>query len=60
MLITKKPIDDTKLTFPKMGQKPGIKILSKKNTKKVTKKKSAKPNSFAKKAAAALANKGRY
>lgn len=59
-LITSKPTDDTKLTFAKMGQKPGIDVVSKKSVKKVAKKskKSKKVNRFAQKAAMALANKG--
>lgn len=53
-LITKKPPSNQKLTFKPMGSKPGIS----KAMPVAKKKTSNKPNSFAKKAASALAGKG--
>lgn len=52
-LITKNPVDDTKLTF----KKPGITVVPKKHGKKSKKSKKAGANPFAKKAASALAGK---
>lgn len=56
-LISKKPVDDTKLTFAPMGQKPGTKAPGISVVKAAPKKK-AKTNPFAKKAANALSGKG--
>lgn len=55
-LITKKPVNDTKLTFAPMGSKPGISTAVATPVKKVPAK-AYKPNKFAKKAAKALVGK---
>lgn len=56
-LLTKKPVDGTKLTFKPMGSKPGISKAVVTPVKKAAKKNS-KPNRFAKKAANALSGSG--
>lgn len=56
-LLTKKPVDDSNLTFKPMGSKPGISTAVATPANK-TPKKTSKPNRFAKKAAKALAGKG--
>lgn len=57
-LMTKKPVDDTKLKFMPMGSKPGIaKVMPAKVGMKMKAKK-PKVNPFAKKAATALVGKG--
>lgn len=52
-LLTKKPVDDSNLTFKPMASKPGISTAVAIPAKK-TPKKGVKPNKFAKKAAAVL------